>query len=324
MSFTDCYKEAKLRLRISDLWRRLNLPGEPKRSCKSPFRDERRPSFSIYLKMDGDHWKDHGTGESGDVFDFYERATGLSKEDARKELFQIAGVTPTPDVRTLKHHRREPPSVVATPPKNVRDNVLDNKIIHDAELLRFLGKKGIQVSVFDRMVKDGYIEIESNRLVFVYNTGRKMRCSWEDSHLNRWVSGSAENALWRYHELANPRADTVFMTEGETDLMRALSVYDFPDNVALVAIPAASWVPSVNMAHMIAHGRRVILAFDNDAAGLKCTGNCYMAMREHGKVETFPWSTVRQEDWSYDTGKDLSDMREESLKKILELCLGIS
>lgn len=54
--------------RIPDAWRDLGLPGEPGKSCRSPWRDDRTPSFSIF--DDGRKFKDHATGESGDVFEF--------------------------------------------------------------------------------------------------------------------------------------------------------------------------------------------------------------------------------------------------------------
>jgi hypothetical protein len=39
---------AKERLLIPTLWRLLELPGNPKASCRSPFRKDKKPSFSIY------------------------------------------------------------------------------------------------------------------------------------------------------------------------------------------------------------------------------------------------------------------------------------
>ena len=66
------------RLTIPELWRLLNLPGNPGRSCRSPFREDHNPSFSIY---DSGHlWKDHGTGLGGDA-DFRAAACNLSKTE---------------------------------------------------------------------------------------------------------------------------------------------------------------------------------------------------------------------------------------------------
>src|SRR5690606_20751201 len=53
---------------ISDLWMMLGLEGEPKPSgcMRSPFRDERTPSFSVFNRGTGWGWKYHGSGELGD------------------------------------------------------------------------------------------------------------------------------------------------------------------------------------------------------------------------------------------------------------------
>ena len=47
---------AKEGLRIPELWAILSLPGKPARSCQSPFREDRNPSFSIYNS--GRKWAD--------------------------------------------------------------------------------------------------------------------------------------------------------------------------------------------------------------------------------------------------------------------------
>ena len=56
----------------------------------SPFREDKRPSFSIY--ENGTKWKDHGTGDQGDEFDFYQRATDKSASTAFKGFVTLAGL----------------------------------------------------------------------------------------------------------------------------------------------------------------------------------------------------------------------------------------
>jgi hypothetical protein len=80
------------KLLIADVWRLLGLPGEPPgrdKSVRSPFRDDKHPSFSIFAK--GRRWKDHGTGEEGNAVDFLAKARGLSNGDACRELIRLAG-----------------------------------------------------------------------------------------------------------------------------------------------------------------------------------------------------------------------------------------
>ncbi len=82
-------KAALEKLTIPDVWQMLGVEGRPKPSCKSPFRDERNASFSIYAK--GRRWKDHTTGQRGDAADFCAHARGLSPEEGARLLIDLAG-----------------------------------------------------------------------------------------------------------------------------------------------------------------------------------------------------------------------------------------
>jgi len=79
--------EAKQRITIPQLWERLQLPGRPMTSCRCPWRLDRHPSFSVF--DNGQKWKDHGTGETGDVIDFFHRVTGLSRHEACRQFLSL-------------------------------------------------------------------------------------------------------------------------------------------------------------------------------------------------------------------------------------------
>ncbi len=85
---------AKEHLSIFVLWHALGLPGAPKKICRSPFREDRRASFSI--SDDGKVFHDFATNDSGDVVAFVARAKKCSLGDAARELIRIAALTPTP------------------------------------------------------------------------------------------------------------------------------------------------------------------------------------------------------------------------------------
>ena len=80
---------AKEIIDIHDAWHRLVLPGSPGKSCKSPFREDRSPSFSVY--DDGRKFKDHATGESGDVVSYVALACDVNLSDAAKVLIEWNG-----------------------------------------------------------------------------------------------------------------------------------------------------------------------------------------------------------------------------------------
>jgi 5S rRNA maturation endonuclease (ribonuclease M5) len=82
----DIFAEAREKYTIADVWAAFGFAGEPKASCKSPFREDKRPSFSIY--NDGKSWTDHTTGESGDVIEFARHALGGCDHKAVREWFR--------------------------------------------------------------------------------------------------------------------------------------------------------------------------------------------------------------------------------------------
>jgi hypothetical protein len=94
---------AKERLLIPALWTILGLPGRPARSCSSPFREDRNPSFAIY--DEGRRWKDYATGQGGDAADFVAMACNLSPEDACRKLIELAGgISQIPQIPREERH----------------------------------------------------------------------------------------------------------------------------------------------------------------------------------------------------------------------------
>jgi hypothetical protein len=137
---------AKERLRIPELWHLLGCPGEPGRSCQAPYREDRKPSFSIY--GGGLRWKDFATGEGGDAIDFLGKVVGVTNGEAVRQFLERAnGVVrmapqrkltpkqrPRPDLGMLRRGRpRELAGVAAT--RNIYLKAAE--VAHDMGTLRF-------------------------------------------------------------------------------------------------------------------------------------------------------------------------------------------
>jgi len=97
---------AKSRVSIADAWRALGLPGEPRRTCCSPFREDRHPSFSIFA--DGRGWKDFATGEAGDVVSFVKCATAGTDAEAIRRVLELAGGITSPVALAPRHGPAKP------------------------------------------------------------------------------------------------------------------------------------------------------------------------------------------------------------------------
>lgn len=87
--------DAKERIGVPDLWKILELPGIPAKSCHAPWRDDRTPSFSV--SSNGKLWNDFATGEGGDAIAFLQRAKGIALKEACREFLRLAGTcAPSP------------------------------------------------------------------------------------------------------------------------------------------------------------------------------------------------------------------------------------
>ena len=87
-------EEAKARLDVPALWRVLNLPGQPSRSCKCPLHEDRSASFSVFISQKGKlRWKCHaGCGEGGPV-ELLSRVLDIPESEACRRLLELAGNT---------------------------------------------------------------------------------------------------------------------------------------------------------------------------------------------------------------------------------------
>jgi hypothetical protein len=83
---------AKDRLRIPELWHLLGCPGEPGKSCRAPYREDRKPSLSIYAG--GMRWYDFATGEGGDAIDFLGKVVGVANGEAIRQFLERASGIP--------------------------------------------------------------------------------------------------------------------------------------------------------------------------------------------------------------------------------------
>jgi hypothetical protein len=76
----------KARCPLPILLKRIGLGKYAKKSCRSPLRDDEKPSWGIFEKDGRWFWKDLGTGESGDEIDFLAQYFG---KDVKKDFVDL-------------------------------------------------------------------------------------------------------------------------------------------------------------------------------------------------------------------------------------------
>ncbi len=86
--------DIKARYRITEAWLDFGLPGQPGKTCHSPFREDKTPSFSVFAE--GSRFRDFAADEAGDVLDFIQRVKGCTAKEAIQFASERAGIVRAP------------------------------------------------------------------------------------------------------------------------------------------------------------------------------------------------------------------------------------
>jgi len=243
---------------IQQAWQILGLSGEPRRTgCHSPFREDKNPSFSIY--GDDRRWKDHATGEGGDVIDF---AMAACNVDFRGAVEALSGGS----------------FVVFRPPATPRRSPLFE--VDMGEIKRWKAQEPYlpiltefarikRIGEIMRYVEEGSITSTFGKVAFLFDRGVKVRHDIQTSRSCRWATGKGNDNLWRIPHFTRQRG--ILIVEGETDTMAAQNVADKvlgAEELLVCGAPGAGWMPNERIrARLRVLGVPIVLAFDGDEAG---------------------------------------------------------
>jgi DNA primase len=245
-----------------------------KRMIRSPLREEKTPSFSIY--EEGKRFHDFGSGAGGDVIDLEMELTGCNKGDAIASLASIAGLSGEEDYHDLspippppKHHPVRQLGAFIDPAvaKEMRHRLkrmLPNPEESCCKTLAWLRPEDLPA-----VLKKGFLGADyRGRLTYLMRRGIKVRNDPKASRGDRWIEGSAkDNALfsWQPKDMA-PGPETVLFCEGESDSMAAIARWD--EHVRVVGCLSCSIAPPMEILYAVARNcNRAVIAFDGDEAG---------------------------------------------------------
>ena len=289
----DIFAEARAAYTIADAWQMLSLPGEPKPSCKSPFRNERTPSFSIF--NNGLSWKDHTTGEGGDVIEFIRHAIGGDFLEVRNWLKERLGID----------YYDHGPLKTASKPVKITES--PKAIQWPAELIEgttetwkgFANKRGLTCSGVGQAVHLGILRFcrlqDGTKCLVVTDAERR---SAEIRRLDGMSFGNSKafplpgvKKSWPTGcELLRhaPPASAVMITEGPTDLLTAIDLYSRYREAGgcrswvLIAILGAGCKDLAPDAAALIRGRHCRLVPDADEAGDRMETHWTALLRENG------------------------------------------
>jgi len=297
--------DIRLRLPIAEAWRALNLPGSPAKSCSSPFRDDRNPSFSVYHEATGDRWRDHGEGSGGDVLDLIAKAKGCTTAEALTWARSILGIDQQADRRPDVRRKWTPDLKRGTPEQLQKLSTLRG---YSVEGLQEASRRGFLF--FTIMAKtEAWCVTDRRRQVIelrrldgkkwsAYGSlpERKSHCI---GHGKQWPIGVEEAADY----------NVVALVEGAPDFLAAFTFFaaeERSDVAACGVLGAASHRLAPEALEKL-KSKQVCIYGHNDEAGVAATKAWARALRDAGaKVTAFDLSGIVRADGRL--GKDLNDV----------------
>lgn len=299
--------DLKLRYTIRDAWRDLNLPGAPAKTCRSPLREDRNPSFSVF--DDGRRFHDFASGERGDVFDLVAKVRGCDIAAAIKFIEERLGI-PRPEGK--------PP-----PLQNAGPKLPPLRRGTDAELREVSERRGFGIEALGVAWRRGFLH-------FCSQWGHAAWCitdSRQELHEFRRVDGEKWPAYgrlparkchcvgtgkaWPIGTLESEPFPRIAITEGAPDFLAALHfilLENKAESVAPVGILGASNHRLAPEALAKFKGKLVCLFPHVDEAGRTAMKAWARSLKEAGaaRVTAFDLSGSVKADGT--EGKDLADV----------------
>lgn len=328
------FRDIPQRVTIFDLLDAEGIPHKGKDAkMKSPLRDEKTPSFSVFRQ--GLKWKDHASGEHGDVFDLWHALyPGNTAKEAIAALARIGNIVvksldpgdlPTPSGR---YRRKLRPGPLGEPADPARYKIepyekslvsLELRIGVPYHLLHL--KKGIEIEAIHRFMAEGSIATAHDHgLAYLMQRGIKERPKAETSHNDFWLQGKGSECVFRGEALleAEIHSDArlkVLITEGETDcLVLQEELWNRSmDRSFVLGAHGGSWVPDFRIARRYLRGRQVFIIGDNDRPGDDFADRLAAHLKDVGGCES-----VRAYRWPSRELEDCNDIGEARQKKKMD------
>jgi ABC-type dipeptide/oligopeptide/nickel transport system ATPase subunit len=162
----DKIEEARAKLPLPELMREMGYGEFAKSSVKSPFRDEKSPSWGIYEKAGRWKFLDHGTGEGGDEIDFIEQVENIDRKAAIKRFCDMAGVRSDPQKQS---QTSKPTEYALSGSKSIWDRL--HKSADNDFLSKLAESRGLTFEVLEWAHQDGILGNNGGMPAFVCGEG---------------------------------------------------------------------------------------------------------------------------------------------------------
>lgn len=233
----------------------------------SPFRKDKNPSFGIYYSKRTKQllFKDHGTGECGNVVKFVSLYTGLTNyNDILKDIVKQLNITTDTKLDSSKQYIPSSETVIGI----VRQKFTPTDINYWSQFnisektLKKFNVNSIKYYLCNGIVKGIYKEDNLMYAYKVYNNFKIYR-PLADKY-TKWRNNLTEYDIQGYAQLPS-KGDTLIITKSMKDVM-CLYEMGIP---AISPSSESTFIPNDILEGLKKRFKRIIILFDRDNAGVK-------------------------------------------------------
>lgn len=233
----------------------------------SPFRKDKNPSFGIYYSKRTKQllFKDHGTGECGNVVKFVSLYTGLTNyNDILKDIVKQLNITTDTKLDSSKQYIPSSETVIGI----VRQKFTSTDINYWSQFnisektLKKYNVNSIKYYLCNGIVKGIYKEDNPMYAYKVYNNFKIYR-PLADKY-TKWRNNLTEYDIQGYAQLPS-KGDTLVITKSMKDVM-CLYEMGIP---AISPSSESTFIPNDILEGLKKRFKRIIILFDRDNAGVK-------------------------------------------------------
>lgn len=233
----------------------------------SPFRKDKNPSFGIYYSKRTKQllFKDHGTGECGNIVKFVSLYTGLTNyNDILKDIVKQLNITTDTKLDSSKQYIPSSETIIGI----VRQKFTPTDINYWSQFnisektLKKFNVNSIKYYLCNGIVKGIYKEDNPMYAYKVYNNFKIYR-PFADKY-TKWRNNLTEYDIQGYAQLPS-KGNTLIITKSMKDVM-CLYEMGIP---AISPSSESTFIPNDILEGLKKRFKRIIILFDRDNAGVK-------------------------------------------------------
>ena len=232
----------------------------------SPFRKDKNPSFGIFYSKRTNQllFKDHGTGECGNVIKFVQLYTGITNyPDILKDIVNRLNINNSTKLTTTQY---KPPTetVIGIVRQNFTetDKKYWSQFNIDINTLKKFNVFSIKYYLCNGVVKGIYKDTNPMYAYKVYNNFKIYRPLGDK--YTKWRNNLTEYDIQGYEQLPQ-KGDTLIITKSMKDVM-CLYKMGIP---AISPSSESTFIPDKCLEELKTRFKRILILFDRDVAGIK-------------------------------------------------------